>query len=69
MRKIMQIFWFILGVFSLLVLVATMYPLVGLILGKYTGEEVYPILLGVPVIMIGMIGVRICIYEFILLSD
>ena len=69
MRKIMQIFWFILGVFSLLVLVATMWPIVGLILGKYTEEEVYPILLGVPVIMIGMIGVRICIYEFILLSD
>ena len=68
MRKIMQIFWFILGVFSLLVLVMTMWPIVGLILGKYT-EEVYPILLGVPVIMIGMIGVRICIYEFILLSD
>ena len=69
MRKIMQIFWFILGVFSLLVIVMTMYPIVGLILGKYTGEEVYPIFFGVPVIMIGMIGVRICIYEFILLSD
>ena len=65
----MQIFWFILGVFSLLVLVATIWPIVGLILGKYTTEEVYPILLGVPVLMIGMIGVRICIYEFILLSD
>ena len=66
MRKIMQIFWFILGVFSLLVLVATMWPIVGLILGKYTEEEVYPILLRVPVIMIGIV---MCLYEGKRLSD
>ena len=66
MRKIMQIFWFILGVFSLLVLVATMWPIVGLILGKYTVGEVYPILLGVPVIMIGIV---MCLYEGRRLSD
>lgn len=69
MKTFLKTFWFILGVISSLVIVMTMYPIVGLILGKYTGEEVYPIFFGVPVIMIGMIGVRICIYEFILLSD
>ena len=65
MKIFLKTFWFILGVFSLLVLVATMYPIVGLILGKYT-EEVYPILLGVPVIMIGIV---MCLYEGKRLSD
>lgn len=62
----MQIFWFILGVFSLLVLMMTMWPIVGLILGKYTEEEVYPILLRVPVIMIGIV---MCAHEIRRLAD